>query len=212
METQNLILRLRERGVILGPDHFVIGDGYGNPDHHCSLFVVEEALYRAEELQHMLLDLLWREMEKVELDCIIAANRQSLPMAESLGEHARTTRGLAALPVLAYSKKNIPTRQCRILIHDDIVNRGRQTGEIIRQIESSNLKPVAISSLFTRVDGNELYGLPIFTAIKRLLASYPPGNCPLCEKEIPVNTRYGKGAQFLGKPMETPKSNNRPPV
>ena len=62
MDDQALVQRLHACGVIAGPDHFVVGDGYGNPDCHAGMFVVEESLEQNEELLQILIDRLWSQI------------------------------------------------------------------------------------------------------------------------------------------------------
>jgi|GEM_PF-2827137 len=197
METQELITILHERGVIAGPDHFILGDGCGNPDKHSSLFIVEEKLYRYSELQQILIEILWSKICKVEFDLIISPNQQSMLMASKLAQRAARERSRNDIRAVLYSKNLKPTEWGQVLIHDDIINMGRQISEVIATIFKTGLKPVAISSLFTRINTGRLFSLPVYVSVERLLACYSAENCPLCEMELPINTNHGKGAEYL---------------
>jgi len=199
METQELVLRLRERGIIEGPDHFVIGDGYGNPDKHCSLFVMEDRLYspRNKELLSLMIENIWSQLENLSFDCIISTNSQSLQSARELAEIARIKTGRAEVPAMAFDLNSLEKCSGRVLLHDDVVNMGRQISDIIAAISRTSLRIVAISSLFTRVSGGTIFGLPIRTAIERQLVCYPGENCPLCRQHLPINTKLGKGAAYM---------------
>jgi len=199
METQELVLRLRERGIIEGPDHFVLGDGYGNPDKHCSLFVMEERLYspRNHELLSLMLENILKQLEGVSFDCIVATNSQSLQSARELAEIACSKSGRPSMSAMAFDPESMKKCSGRILLHDDVINMGRQISDIIAAISRSNLRVAAVSSLFTRVSGGTIFGLPIKTAIERQLVCYPGENCPLCRQRLPINTKLSKGDVFL---------------
>jgi len=191
-----LVIRLRAAGIIAGPDHFVIGDGYGNPDNHCSLFIIDTKLYKSLDLLQILLDRLWEQIKGLNFNYVIAPNEQSLPLAEMLSGLAEKHKGGQVEAVL-FDPNNLPPEDSTILLHDDIVNKGRQAGDVLKILKKANRRLVAISSIFTRIDGGELFGVPVFSAIDRQLACYPPQNCPLCKQGLAINTRYGKGKDYL---------------
>lgn len=195
METQELVQKLRSHGIIVGPDHFVLGDGYGHPDRHASLFVVEESLIYADDLKQTMLERIWTGVRDLPFDLVVTPNAHSLPVAELLADWATQHRGKAVL-ACRFEADKPPEFSGRALIHDNVVNKGRQIGDCIAAMKESRVHPVALTSLFTRVQETQLFGLPVFSALERPLAVHDPVGCPLCRNGVPVNERYGKGREF----------------
>ena len=203
-KVQELIDDFIRRKILIGPDHFVLGDGFGNPGMHTSLFVEPDRFYEATDLHEECIRRIAEKLAGQSFDLVIVPDDQSLFSAKFL---ARVLGGVNKVPVVPVHSKgwgDPPSQAGRILIHDDVVNRGRQAREILDRLTGESPKPIAISSLFTRISEAELFGLPVFSAVDRVLAATPAEDCPLCREDVPVNPLYGKGALFLALRGESP--------
>ena len=199
MRVQRIVETLCKRRIIAGPDHFVLGDGYGNPDRHSSLYVVVELFYMAKELQEILAERLCEQLEGLEFDMIVTPDIPSVATARVLANCIERKHGHASLPLFSVLTDDLPQESARALIHDDIINNGKQANDLIKVLDEKHIKPVAISSMFTRISGKSLFGLPVFAAVDRMLASYPADECPMCQEGQPINTRHGKGTAYLAQ-------------
>lgn len=198
MNDQEFVCKLLEAGVILGPDHFVLGDGHSNPDRHAGLFVVEERLEQEPELQRILIKRLWEQIADLSFDLVVSVNPLSFPVAQWLADLASEYQGKQIFACRCDSEPP-PGNPTRALIHDSVINRGREASKLIAMMGEHGIRPVAISSLFTRVGSETLWGLPLCTAFARLLPTYDAADCPLCESGHPVNQAYGLGQAFLAQ-------------
>jgi orotate phosphoribosyltransferase len=201
IELQPILHVLRQRGILLGPGHFVLGDGYGNPGHHSATFVDWQKFNEAVDLYAVLVERLAEQVQHLNFDLIVTPDEESLPTARML---AKVFTGYSYRP-------EIPCQICSAtsavkdaaplaLIHDDFVNRGRQLNDSFGALTRKGYLPVALTCLFTRVAENEIFGLPIYAAVEHAVAATPADKCPLCAAGEPVDVRYGKGALFAARP------------
>jgi orotate phosphoribosyltransferase len=196
MNDQILVQDLLKRGIIIGPDHFVLGDGNGNPDRHVSLFVLEERLDQHDELKRTLLNRIWEQVSGLPFDIVVSANPSSFAVAQALAELTTEVRGKTVYACRCDSQPPVEGLRTA-LIHDNVINKGLQVSSLLDMMGTHGIRPLAITSLFTRISETHLFDLPLYGAIGRLIPSYDPADCPLCDCGIPINLEFGKGREFL---------------
>ncbi|MCZ7586075.1 MAG: hypothetical protein M5R36_23660 [Deltaproteobacteria bacterium] len=194
---QELIDEFMRRRIILGPDHFVIGDGFGNPGPHTSLYVDPGRFYRDRELHHECVMRIVERMNGHRPAIIVAPDDQSLPTARLLGRETAGRFRIAKIPVFSLESDPIPAPAGDVLVHDDVITFGRQSTTAYRKLLAAGHRVVAFSSLFRRIEEETLLGLPILAAVERTLPTVPEEDCPFCADGIPVDSAHGKGAIFL---------------
>ena len=212
MENHTFVMKLHASGVITGPDHFVLGDGFGNPGSHASMFVVEERLEQNEEIKQILINRIWEQVSDISFDIVVCVNPQSYPIAQSLADLATKVRSKKVFACRCDSELP-PGNPRRALVHDNIISKGLQVADLISMMEKHGIKPVALSSLFTRIEGPTLFSLPLYMAFERLLPTYDEADCPMCHSELKINNQYGKGGEYLRRvqnPYNHSPSTERP--
>lgn len=190
------------RGVILGPDHFVLGDGYGNPGHHSSHFISAAKFYDARDLLHDFSRRLADRVAHWRVESIVSPDDQSLPVARLLGRLLAGTYRVPAVPCFSMESDPLPSGPLRVMIHDDVVSRGRQATELMGRLRERGIEIVGISCLFRRIDSSLFGEVPIVAALAEPLVTYPAAICPLCRAGVPVNTDFGKGRFFQAQQDE----------
>ena len=86
-----------------------------------------------------------------------------------------------------------------VLVVDDIVNTGFSIGRVIEAVRAAGGTVSAAAAWFNRgnVDAPDL-GVETFVFLDEVtLPSWPAETCPLCARDVPVNTRYAHGAEFV---------------
>lgn len=186
------------RGILIGPGHFVLGDGYGNPDKHCRLFVDWKKFNEALDLYAECVEHLAKSLEHLRLEMIITPDDESLPTARMLAKVLSANSYQPPVPCHSQEECFIPEKpRTLVLLHDDFVNRGLQVKTLLDRLNRDHYQPIGVSSLFTRIAEKELENLPVYCAVERTLVAVPSGECEACRRGVPVNTDYGKGALFL---------------
>lgn len=89
----------------------------------------------------------------------------------------------------------------RVLILEDVINTGGSVMKVIEAAKRIGGDVVGVGALCNRggVTAEEL-GVPeLFSLINLKLDAYSESECPLCKSNVPINTRVGKGADFLAR-------------
>jgi len=88
----------------------------------------------------------------------------------------------------------------RVAIVDDVVTTGGTVRKMIDAVRKSGGEVVVIVVLCNRGGLMEKdLGVPFFALTDIPLEAWLETECPLCKKEIPINTEVGKGKEYLAK-------------
>lgn len=195
----DLTQRLVERGVIMGPDHFVLGDGFGNPGRHSSHFVNADRFYASRDLFASCAAIVAAKVRDWNVGVIVAPDDQSMPVARLIARHLAGMYRLPSVECYSLESDEAPAGVERVLIHDDVVSRGRQSSSVIQALQGRQDRIVGISCLFRRIKDDVFSGLPIAAAVDFAMPTYKARECPLCQAGVPVNVDFGKGAFFAAQ-------------
>lgn len=89
----------------------------------------------------------------------------------------------------------------RVLVVEDILNTGGSVVKTIEAVHNAGGEVVAVGALCNRggVTAEQL-GVPYLISLLNItMDAWPEAECPLCIKNIPINTSVGHGAQFLAR-------------
>jgi hypothetical protein len=202
-DVQEFIDLFIARKIIIGPDHFILGDGFGNPGMHAGLFVEARRFYEAMDLHSECIRRIIEQLGQRKVDLIVTPDDQSGPTARLLARYLAGEYRVPKIPVYSMESDQLPAEGGAVLIHDDVINRGRQAQEVLARLEDGPFEPFAISALFTRIVEKQILGMPIVAAVDRVMAAVPESECPLCKEGKPINPHYGKGAIYLAMRGDT---------
>lgn len=195
---QLLMDEMIARGILIGPGHYVLGDGYGNPDKHCRLFVDWQKFNLALDLYAECVEHLAGKLSHLQPELILTPDEESLPTARMLAKVISVNSYGPPVPCHSYNELFVPEKPRTLtLIHDDFVNRGLQVKTLLAGLNREHFQPLAISSLFTRIAEKEMENLAVYCAVEQTLVATPVNECELCRAGVPINTDCGKGALFL---------------
>lgn len=87
----------------------------------------------------------------------------------------------------------------RVLIVDDVVNTGESVRETARAVSDAGGTVVTAAALCTRGNASPAdVGCEDFVYLAEIeIPSWPASGCELCRRDVPVNTRYAHGADFV---------------
>jgi orotate phosphoribosyltransferase len=93
-----------------------------------------------------------------------------------------------------------------VLLVEDIITKGTNTTKALGVLSEASAEVVAVACIVNREDFQPPEGIE-FLALAQTppegpIVSWPPDECPLCKKGIPINTDSGHGEQFLGELKE----------
>lgn len=87
----------------------------------------------------------------------------------------------------------------RVLVVDDVVNTGESLVETVSAVRDAGGEVVTVGALCTRGNaGPGDVGCSDFAYLAEIeIPSWPAAGCRLCHDDVPVNTRYAHGADFV---------------
>lgn len=74
----------------------------------------------------------------------------------------------------------------RVLVVEDVVTTGGSVREVIALVGSLGGSVAGVGSIVDRSNGAVDFGVPFEAVLSMEAVSYPPEDCPLCRKGIPV--------------------------
>jgi len=83
-----------------------------------------------------------------------------------------------------------------VLLVDDVLHTGGSIEKVIKEVRKYNANIIGLGFLFDRGGKNlqKELGIPnLFSCIDLEMTSFDKNKCPMCEKNIPINTDFGKG-------------------
>ena len=90
----------------------------------------------------------------------------------------------------------------RILVVEDILTTGGSVKKVIEAVRMHNGTVVGVGALCNRgqVTAEDIGEVPVLRALKNVtLQTYDMEKCPLCLRNVPINTTVGKGKEYLEK-------------
>ncbi|MEM8679798.1 MAG: phosphoribosyltransferase family protein [Planctomycetota bacterium] len=101
----------------------------------------------------------------------------------------------------------------RVLVVDDIVNTGHSIRQTIAAVRAAGGMIVAAACL---VDVGELDAAAlgvddyVYLLHYEVPPGFPPDTCPLCRGDVPVDTRFGHGKEFLEAQQKKERRQDEP--
>ncbi len=88
-----------------------------------------------------------------------------------------------------------------VVIVEDVLTTGESVQKVIAAARALDCNVLAVGALFNRGKITaEILDVPFLFALADVnLESYPEDNCPLCREGRPINTKVGKGREFLAR-------------
>lgn len=83
----------------------------------------------------------------------------------------------------------------RTLIVDDILTTGKSVREVLDLVERYGGKVIGIGVLVDRSEKDLDLGHPVFNCLRSPSVTYPPENCPLCARSVPLTRPGGEPTQ-----------------
>ena len=196
---------LEESGAIVDGGHYVHISGL-----HLSMWLNKDAILpHLPELQHLARYLAHRfRHHRVEVVCAPAIGGLIVAewVADALGamcvfaEHdpAGQGRGLPGRFVLRRGYDRL-VRGRRVLVVDDCVTTGHSMSQVVEAVRQCGGTVVAGGSITTAGERTaQSLGLDSYEYLYNFPRPimWPVEQCPLCRDGVPINTRFGHGAEF----------------
>jgi orotate phosphoribosyltransferase len=73
-----------------------------------------------------------------------------------------------------------------VLVVDDVLTTGGSVKQLISLVQQAGARVVGVGMLIDRTDGAVDFGVPFYACHRMQIESYPPEDCPLCRRGLPL--------------------------
>lgn len=86
----------------------------------------------------------------------------------------------------------------RVLVVEDVVTTGGSVREVIDAVQAKGGQVVGVGMLFNRSGGKAEFGVKTAQLLSLSIATYDPGECPMCAAGQPITKRGSRGVPSAG--------------
>lgn len=203
----------RETNAVLTNDHFVYTSG-----KHGHTYVNKDAVYPDPDNVSTLCKIIAHEVVRqgTHVDTVVGPETGAIILSQWTAHHLRYAAVRPQKTVHAvYAEKELDgfvikrgydayVRARDVLIVEDILNTGGSVRKVADAVRALGGNIVGVAALcnrggVTQQDIGLPSDVPLFSLVDVKLDMWDEAACPLCEKNIPINTGIGKGREYLVK-------------
>ncbi len=92
----------------------------------------------------------------------------------------------------------------RVLVVEDVLTTGGSVKKVVEAVRAAGGNVIGVGALCNRggVTEHDLADVPrLFEVVNMTLEMWDEADCPLCKRDVPINTDVGKGREFLERKM-----------
>ena len=214
MPNQDVLATLAHVGALITGDHLVYTSG-----RHGSSYVNKDALYPHTAATSEVCARIAARFADAGVEVVAGPTVGGVIMAQWTAHHLSVLAGREVLAVYAEeevaedgARRRLFRRGYdalvagrRVLVVEDILTTGGSARLVVAAAHEAGGSVVGVGALCNRGGVSaEMIGAPLLFSLSEVpLESFAPEECPLCAAGVPINTRVGKGAAFLGAKIGT---------
>lgn len=194
------------KAIITG-SHIVYTSG-----KHGSEYVNKDEVYVDTEATDELCEYIAEHFKESGIEVVVAPVEGGINLSQGVARHLTKMTGKKVLSVYADKEgeglalkrgygKYIPGK--RVLVVDDVFTTGGSVKKLVELVRSLKGDVMAVGGLCNRggVKSEDIAPLlpEFFTLTNVQMEMHDPADCPLCKKDIPINTEVGKGKEYLAQ-------------
>jgi len=204
---RNVVKILKDIQAIETGDHFVYTSG-----KHGSVYVRKDMLYPNTKMTSQVCKLFAKKFKNKDIDVIVGPSVGGIILSQWTAYHLSKLKNKDVLGV--FTEKDEEGDQIfkrgydklvknkKVLIVEDLTATGGSVAKVVKSVKKAGGKVIAVCVMINRNPekvisksiGAPLSQLGIFKA-----EAFPANKCPLCKKNVPINTIVGHGKKFLQK-------------
>ena len=173
----------RETGALL-EGHFLLSSGLHSPKYlQCALVLQDPS--RAERLCGQLA----RAFTGETIDCVVGPALGGIVVAHELARALRTKAVFAERENGRMTLRRgfqIEPGQ-RVLLAEDVITTGGSLREVLAMVKAAGAEVAGVAALVDRTGARDPeLGAPLTALVRLDVPIYPPEECPLCDKGLPL--------------------------
>lgn len=207
MTSDEVLAIFKKTGGYITGSHIVYTSG-----KHGEAYLNKDAIYpHTEEVSKICLEIALRFKDK-NIEVVSAPALGGIILSQWTAYHLSQLTGREILGV--YTEKTPDKNQIftrgydklvkgkKVLVVEDITTTGGSVKKVIDSVRNAGGKVVAVCVLVNRDPDNinsQTIGAPYSSLAEIKMQAWEEKDCPLCRKEVPINTTVGKGREYLVK-------------
>lgn len=213
MNEREILQMLNEVGAVITDSHFVYASG-----KHGAVYVNKDAIYPFTRKISRLCLAIAQAFKEDNVQTVIAPAIGGVILSQWTAYHLSEIYDGLVFSVFAEKSEQgdrfvikrgyekFVTGK-KVLVVEDILTTGGSARKVVEATKAIGGDVVGLGSLCNRggVSSQNVGDVPKLVSLTCLpFESWPEEFCPLCERGIPINTEFGKGAEFLRRKGKTP--------
>ncbi|SRR5258708_1388091 len=196
---------LKSVGAIITDSHLVLTSG-----RHSNAYINKDALYPHTKQTSRICELFAEKHKELDIDVVAAPSLGGIVLETWTAYHLSELKGKEILGV--YTEKTPDKNQIftrgydqliknkNVLILEDLTATGGSVKKVIDSVRQVGGNVSAVCVMVNRDPQNitsDTIGAPFSSLAELEIESYEEADCPLCKKNVPINTTVGHGKKYL---------------
>lgn len=195
---------LTKVGAVLSNGHFV-----GTSGKHFDAYLNKDALFPHTAETSKICSIIARSTKHLEIDIVAAPALGGLFFSQWVAHHLSRLRRkeiLATFTEKTSDNDQVFTRGYdklikgkKVLVVEDFVTTGNTVRKVVKGVNAAGGKVVAVCVLVNKDNKNvsaKTFSATLITLADFAVENYDANRCPMCKKNVPVNTAFGHGKKF----------------
>jgi orotate phosphoribosyltransferase len=216
--TPSRVLELFDRlKVIIRNDHFIYTSEVDGIEMHGPTYVNKDGLYPyTTETSALCRELTNRSLYHLggrNIDCVVGPEKGGIILSQWVGYFLTQMTGKIVLSVFAEKTKDAAgnmffvfnrgygdlVKDKNVLIVEDVVHTGESVKKVVDLVRQHGGNVRGVGSLCNRGGKAAAHiGVPyLFSLLDMAMESWMRNICLLCADNVPINTKFGKGKEYI---------------
>lgn len=202
---KNIISVLRETNALITNNHFVYTSG-----KHGSAYINKDAIYPYTDKASWVGKMFADKVKSKKIEVVVGPALGGIILSQWTAYHLSKFRKKNVLGVYtekAPDKNQVFTRGYdklikgkNVLIVEDLTTTGGSVRKVVESVKSAGGKVISVGVMIDRSPSGmskKIIGAPFFTLGRLPNQAFDANKCPLCMKNVPINTTVGHGKKYL---------------
>jgi orotate phosphoribosyltransferase len=196
---------LKEVQAVITDDHFVYTSG-----KHGSVYINKDAIYPHTKLSSDIGKLFAEKVKDLEIDAVVAPALGGIVLSQWTAYHLSELKGKDILGI--YTEKDADGNQLlkrgydklitgkNVLVIEDLTNTGGSVLKVVNAVKEAGGNVISVGVMVNRSPksvNEAMFQVPFFALGELPAEAFDASTCPLCEKNIPINTSVGHGKKYV---------------
>lgn len=196
---------LKKTNAIITDSHLVLTSG-----RHANAYINKDALYPHVKETSQVGKMFAEKYKNKKIDVVVAPALGGIVLSQWVAHHLSKLKGKEILAI--YTEKTPDKNQIftrgynklvkgkNVLVIEDLTTTGGSVKKVVDSVKAEGGKVVEVCVMVNRdpkIVTAGAVGAPFSALSVFLMDSYEEKDCPLCKKNVPINTDVGHGRKYL---------------